>query len=355
MKIIKYLLLLALLAFCTNSLYSQPTIPTGAETISKGLYNSHHNPGNGHYQHHGGYSQNHGQRPPHHGQPPQHHGQRPQHHGQYHNGNHSNYHHHHHNNDYDDDDDEEYDDDDEEYDDDDDEEYDDDEDEGDYYDDDDSYDDDDNQQYSDDNSNQSNDNNNNTSVSDNSDNSNVDLNLGAIKDPMVRQAVEYLNAVRSNPGAYSKEIGVDLSNVKALHPLRWNEALARAAQAKAQDMADRLYLAHVDPDGYGMNFKINAEGYSLQENWYDDKSKNNFESCASNWATEGKSTIIQLIYDGGATDENAGHRIHLLGMHSFWSDCYDIGIGYAKESGGKGKWSVLIAKHHFNQEPYSDK
>ena len=361
MKKIKYILLLALLAFCTNGLYAQPNIPAGAETATKGLYSHHHSPG-GHYQqqqqHHGQYGQHHGQHPQHHGQPPSHYGQRPQHHhpGQYHNGNHGNhgnYHHHPNNNRYDDDDD---DDDDDEYDDDDD---------GEYYDDDDNYDcdgsddgdddgyyyDDDDQQYSDNGSNQSNDSGNNNS---NVDYSNVDLNLNAISDSEVRAAVEYLNAIRSNPAAYSQEIGVDLSGIKARHPLRWNPTLAKAAQVKAQDMIDRNYFDHVDPDGCGMNIKLNNAGYTMCANFINDKSNNNFESIAGGNAT-GKASIKQLLYDGGASNDDAGHRVHLLAISDFWGNCYDIGIGLAK--GGKYRyyWCVIIAKHCFDQQPYADK
>lgn len=360
MKKIKYILLLALLAFCTIGLYAQPNIPAGAETATKGLYSHHHNPG-GHYQqqqqHHGQYGQHHGQHPQHHGQPPSHHGQRPQHHhpGQYHNGNHGNhgnYHHHPNNNRYDDDDD----DDDADYDDDADDEY---------YDDDDNYDcdgsddcdddgyyyDDDDQQYSDNGSNQSNDSGNNNS---NVDYSNVDLNLNAISDSEVRAAVEYLNAIRSNPAAYSQEIGVDLSGIKARHPLRWNPTLAKAAQVKAQDMIDRNYFDHVDPDGCGMNIKLNNAGYTMCANFINDKSNNNFESIAGGNAT-GKASIKQLLYDGGASNDDAGHRIHLLAIADFWGNCYDIGIGLAK--GGKYRyyWCVIIAKHCFDQQPYADK
>ena len=356
MKKIKYILLLALLAFCTNGLYAQPTIPADAETVSKGLYSSHHNPGNGHYQH---QPQHHGQQHGHHpGQRPQHPGQH-HHPGQYHNGNHGNhgnYNHHPSHNRYDDDDD----DDDESYDDDDDEDYGDDDEEydDDYSDDsddcddgDDEYYDDDQQQYSDNDSNQSNDSGNNVN---NNNNSNVDLNLNAITDSEIRSAVEYLNAIRSNPAAYSQEIGVDLSGIKARHPLRWNPTLAKAAQVKAQDMIDRNYFAHVDPDGCGMNIKLNEVGYTMCANFINDKSKNNFESLAAGHAT-GKESIKQLLYDGGANNDNAGHRVHLLAISDFWGNCYDIGIGFAKGGYYRYYWCVIIAKHCYDQEPYADK
>ena len=111
-------------------------------------------------------------------------------------------------------------------------------------------------------------------------------------------------------------------------------------------MVDRHYFGHVDPDGGGMNFKINAAGYSLQASWLTDYSSNNFESLAAGHKS-GKESIIQLIYDDGADNETAGHRRHLLGIDSFWSNCYDIGIGMAQGGYYGCYWCVIIAKHTY--------
>lgn len=167
-----------------------------------------------------------------------------------------------------------------------------------------------------------------------------------IENKEVSAAFEYLNAVRQNPSAYSKEIGVDLSGVSEIHALKWNDILAKVAQERAEDMVSRNYFGHTDPDGYGTNIKINNAGYTLDESWYSDKSMNYFESLAVGYA-EGKATVIQLINDGGASDSNAGHRRHLLGMDDFWGDCYDIGIGKAKGGYYGTYWCFLIAKHQF--------
>jgi uncharacterized protein YkwD len=111
-------------------------------------------------------------------------------------------------------------------------------------------------------------------------------------------------------------------------------------------MATRNYFGHVDPDGSGINFKINAAGYKLQANWLEDFSSNYFESISAG-IPDGKSTIIQLINDDGEDNENAGHRRHLLGIDSFWSNCYDIGIGMAKGGSYGYYWCIIIAKHSF--------
>ncbi len=164
----------------------------------------------------------------------------------------------------------------------------------------------------------------------------------------VQEAFKYLNQIRANPSAFSEEIGVDLSAINAIHALEWNDQLYKAAQHKAEDMATRNYFAHVDPDGYGMNYYINQAGYTLIASFLSSNHLNYFESIAAGNKT-GKATIKQLLYDKGAKDDDAGHRKHLLGYDEFWSDCYDIGIGMAQDPNSQYKyyWSVIIAKHNF--------
>ena len=127
--------------------------------------------------------------------------------------------------------------------------------------------------------------------------------------------------------------------------LRWNDTLARVAEAKALDMATRNYFAHVDPDGYAMNYYINKAGYKLREIWLTKPTANYFESCNAG-ATSGQEAIKMLLIDNGVP--SLGHRIHLLGLDEWSSSLLDIGIGYA-HSDGKSTYGsytcVLIAKH----------
>ena len=162
----------------------------------------------------------------------------------------------------------------------------------------------------------------------------------------VMAAFRYLNQVRQNPAAYSQEIGVDLSDVQPRPELKWNDILAQVATQRAQDMVNRNYFAHVDPDGYGTNIKLQNAGYTLNPKFYAKPSDNFFESLAAGHA-DGKSSVIQLINDGGGTHEQSGHRLHLLGIKEFWANCDEIGIGRA-EGGRYGTvWCFIIAKHDF--------
>ncbi|MGZ2369466.1 CAP domain-containing protein [Ancylomarina sp. YFZ004] len=161
-----------------------------------------------------------------------------------------------------------------------------------------------------------------------------------------KDAFDYLNAVRNNPSAYSDELAVNLSEVEKRDKLIWSSELAKAAYSKAKDMAERNYFAHVDPDGYGMNYKISEAGFHLADYMMQSKSANNFESIAAGTnRTTGKIMIQQLIIDKGIP--SLGHRKHLLGMTSFWADAEYCGIGFYKKPGSTYTYyiCVLIAKH----------
>lgn len=165
-------------------------------------------------------------------------------------------------------------------------------------------------------------------------------------DDEVKAAYHYLNSVRQNPAAYADEVGTD--DMKSVEPrgvLKWNERLAKAAQYKAEDMIARGYFGHVDPDGFGMNYWVVKFGYPLPESLQMYDAQNTYESIAAGYAS-GKSTIIQLLYDGGEDNKNAGHRRHLLGIPSYYSNLIDIGIGHAYDPAAyyRHYWCILAAK-----------
>lgn len=161
-----------------------------------------------------------------------------------------------------------------------------------------------------------------------------------------KDAFDYLNAVRENPTAYNDELGIDLSAVEKRNNLIWSPELAKAAYNKAKDMAERNYFAHVDPDGYGMNYKINEAGFTLADYLMKSKTSNNFESIAAGTnRNTGKIMIQQLIIDKGVP--SLGHRKHLLGMTDFWASAEYCGIGFYKKPSSTYTHyiCVLIAKH----------
>jgi len=165
-----------------------------------------------------------------------------------------------------------------------------------------------------------------------------------------RSAFEYLNLIRQNPNSYSAEIGVDLSTILPQAILKWNDTLEKVAITKANDLANRNYFAHVDPDGFGINYYVNKAGYTLLPNWLTDPKANNFESLAAAYkgsiVISGKDFIKQLIVDDGVPD--LGHRKHLLGVGSWFASLVDIGIGIARNpnSNYKNYMCLIIAKHN---------
>ena len=160
-----------------------------------------------------------------------------------------------------------------------------------------------------------------------------------------QDAFTLLTDIRSNPDKYYEELnfekGLKVSKIK----LKWNDTLAKIAETKVYDMANRNYMGHVDPDGYGMNYFIKKSGYKLQPKWTVEKSANYFESLAAN-TYSGIESIKVLV-----TDENTpslGHRKHLLGLDSWNSSLTDIGIRFSRRESGstyKTYTCVIIAKH----------
>src|SRR5262249_19281153 len=158
-----------------------------------------------------------------------------------------------------------------------------------------------------------------------------------------KKAFDYLNKVRKEPAKFSEEIGVDLSDVKARPALAWNKVLAKVAEEKALDMANRDYFGHVTPEGRGINIQIHEAGYKLPKDWVKDKKQNFFESISAGKDT-GVEAIQQLIVDKDVPE--AAHRRHLLGTNDFFAKCTDIGIGFARQPNSKYRtyMSIVIAR-----------
>lgn len=159
-----------------------------------------------------------------------------------------------------------------------------------------------------------------------------------------RTAFEYLNEVRQSPKSYTKEIGLIMLAVKQMPNLVWNDTLAQLAEARAMDMAEKDYFSHTNKKGEGVNIQIHRAGYLLDEVFIKKKKENSFESIAFGYDT-GIESIRNLIIDKGINPPN--HRKHLLGMTSFWANCYDCGIGFVKtDNPEKSSYiCVIIAKH----------
>lgn len=124
-----------------------------------------------------------------------------------------------------------------------------------------------------------------------------------------------------------------------MHPsLKLNQTLVEQARRKAQDMADRMYFSHTDPDGFGENYWVRKAGYVLPDYYGTTPEANNIESIGAGYG-DAKSVWSAWMASNG-------HRSHLLGEHDFYREQYEYGIGFAhKENGSFGYyWVILIAK-----------
>ncbi len=161
-----------------------------------------------------------------------------------------------------------------------------------------------------------------------------------------KEAYTYLIAFRENPQAMMRELGVrfDAKQVSQVK-LRWNNDLAKAAEARARDMAERNYFEHTTPEGIGPNLYMVNAGYALNADWVKKKSANNFESIAANHATAVDGVKAFII---GKGSPGFMHRKHVLGMDAWNGSLQDIGIGFVRIPEGatyKTYLSVIIAKH----------
>jgi uncharacterized protein YkwD len=112
-------------------------------------------------------------------------------------------------------------------------------------------------------------------------------------------------------------------------------ALSQAARRRAQDMADREYFAHTNPDGYGPNCIVLQGEFVLPDYYNFSNDANNVESIAGGYST------MQAAW--AALMSSAGHSAHLLGKGGFYNEQSYYGIGYVNVPGSQyGHYLVII-------------
>ncbi len=114
--------------------------------------------------------------------------------------------------------------------------------------------------------------------------------------------------------------------------------LEQVARARAQDMADRAYFSHTNPDGLGPNTLVRQAGYPLP-GWYSTAlDGNNIESIAAGPSTADAAWNLWL--------GSPGHSTHLLGLDPFWAEQIEYGIGFVAKPGSPYTyyWAAITAK-----------
>lgn len=117
--------------------------------------------------------------------------------------------------------------------------------------------------------------------------------------------------------------------------LHCNQILTQVAQERAQDMAERGYFGHVNPDGDGPNYLLLQAGYPLPD-WYTPaRNSNMVESIAGGYAD------ATSAWQGWMNSNS--HKAHILGQNDFYAAQQEYGIGHFELPGSPlGHYWVII-------------
>ena len=118
--------------------------------------------------------------------------------------------------------------------------------------------------------------------------------------------------------------------------LTCHSILAQVARERAQDMVERNYFGHTNPDGYGPNYLVRQAGYVLPSYYSTAPDANNIESLGAGYPT------ASTAWNGWTSSPN--HRPHLLGETPFFAEQIEYGIGYASGECDGHYWVVITAK-----------
>lgn len=116
-----------------------------------------------------------------------------------------------------------------------------------------------------------------------------------------------------------------------------DDRLIAVARARAQDMARRNYVSHVNPDGNGPNYLVRATGYTLPAWWGTDRAANYVESLGVGYTTASETWTALMA--------SPHHRAHLLAEDAFFRDQTSYGVGHYFDAGSTYKhyWVIITA------------
>ncbi len=152
--------------------------------------------------------------------------------------------------------------------------------------------------------------------------------------------LERLNDARANPAAYGASIGVDLSGVAPSQPLALNPYLTGSAQLHSQDMNNRRFFDHINPDGLSPLDRMRASGFS-PTSWA--------ESIAAGYATP-DAALKGLIQDSGVPD--LGHRRQLLAIDPAYQGLNQTGVGITFGAGPYGSYYTIDSAAGSDSRPF---
>ena len=112
--------------------------------------------------------------------------------------------------------------------------------------------------------------------------------------------------------------------------LERNVILAQTAQEHCNDMANRNYFSHTNPEGYGPNYLARQNGYSLPSGYGQENNSNDIESLGAGFLSPEDALFTLINY-------SPAHRAHLLGEGNFQHQ-ENFGIGYSYNQNTKYKF-----------------
>lgn len=156
----------------------------------------------------------------------------------------------------------------------------------------------------------------------------VRIDAGAVPEPLQSNHVLAYATEMSHSGLLASTNNARAAN--GLAPLSLNSQLNNSAQAKAQDMANKNYWAHVSPDG--------------TQPWYF------FDQAGYAYIRAGENLAYGFMTSQGAVDgwmNSATHRANILG------DYYDVGFGIvnAPDYQSNGQQTIVVAHYGAKAAP----
>ena len=156
----------------------------------------------------------------------------------------------------------------------------------------------------------------------------VRIDAGAVPEPLQSNHVLAYATEMSHSGLLAGTNNARAAN--GLAPLSLNSQLNNSAQAKAQDMANKNYWAHVSPDG--------------TQPWYF------FDQAGYAYIRAGENLAYGFMTSQGAVDgwmNSATHRANILG------DYYDVGFGIvnAPDYQSNGQQTIVVAHYGAKAAP----
>lgn len=104
---------------------------------------------------------------------------------------------------------------------------------------------------------------------------------------------------------------------------RIDPILSQVAREHAEDMANRNFFSHTNPDGDGPNTRARNAGYSLPSFYSTAQTGNNIESIAAGGQTP-QDTLQQWI-------NSPSHKLHVFAEVRFFETQTNIGVGVAED------------------------